>query len=443
MSDDLTATDHNEAVAIFRSQVIGPLLCRDALDHGELAVALRELSEQSFRPPGSQHTRCYSVTTLERWYYAYRRGGLEALHPRGRSDRGHGRALTDAQRELLVAIRKDHPRVSAALILRTLVADGRLDEGQLTEATLRRFYAERGLDRQSIAAGDREPRRRWQAPVPNALWHADVCHGPSLRVGGRSVPLRVHAIVDDHSRYIVGLQACTTELEAEMLRLFIGSMRLHGAPDVLYLDNGPTYSGRTLATACSRLGVALVHAKPYDPQARGKMERLWRTLREQCLDHIGPQPSLHEVQLRLLAWRDKHYQVTPHSALMGKSPAQVYEAQPAELVPEQMLREALTQRARRRVRRDGTVSVAGKDFELAQGYLAGRIVVVGRSLLTPTDNPWVEHEGQRLELRPVDAVSNSRRPRPHRARRGIDAVSFDPPSALLGRYVHRDPKEER
>lgn len=435
MTDELKPTDHAEAVALFRAQVIGPLLCRDALDRGELASALRELSQQRFRPPDCERTRGYSVTTLERWYYAYRRGGLAALKPERRSDRGHAQTLTAEQRELLVSIRRDHPRVSASLILRTLVADGRIEEGQLTETTLRRFYTERGLDRKTLAASDGEPRRRWEASVPNALWHADVCHGPSLQVDGRTVPLRIHAILDDKTRYIVALQACTTELESEMLRLFVGGMRLHGAPDVLYLDNGPTYSGQTLATACARLGVALVHAKPYDPQARGKMERLWRTLREQCLDHIGNQPSLHDVQLKLLAWRDTHYQITPHSALMGKCPAEVYEAHHVEYVPEQMLREALIQRGRRRVRRDGTLSIGGRDFELDQGYLAGRVVTIGRSLLDPAEVPWVEHEGQRLALRLVDPVTNSRRPRPNRARRGVDAVPFDPPSALVGRML--------
>lgn len=435
MTDELTPKDHREAVAIFRAQVIGPLACREQLGRGELATELRHLSEQTFMPPGAMVSRRYSVPTLQRWYYAYRRGGLPALEPAGRSDRGHGRALDDDQQKLLVDIRKDHPRVSAALILRTLVLDGRLPHDLITEATLRRFYLERGLDRRTLAASDREPRRRWQAARPNELWHADVCHGPSLRVDGRTVPLRIHGILDDHSRELVALQACTTEMESEMLRIFVGALRLCGAPDLLYLDNGATYTGHTLATACSRLGIGLVHAKAYDPEARGKMERLWRTLREQCLDHVGHLGSLHEVQIRLLAWRDKHYRVTPHSALMGRCPAEVYEAHPAEQIPESMLREALMTRTRRRVRRDGTLSIAGRDFELDQSYLAGRVVTVARSLLDPTEAPWVEHEGQRLSLRLVDAVANARRPRASRGTSGVDTVPFDPPSALVGHLL--------
>jgi putative transposase len=154
-----------------------------------------------------------------------------------------------------------------------------------------------------------------------ALWHADVCHGPSLRVGDRHVPLRIHAICDDASRYIIAIEAASREREVEMLALWVKAIRRHGVPQVLYLDNGSTYSGAALQTACVRLGVTLVHAQPYDPQARGKMERFWRTLRENVLDHLGHQASLHDVQVRLLAFLDTHYHQSPHASLVGKSPA--------------------------------------------------------------------------------------------------------------------------
>ena len=436
--DDLVPKDGAEALALFRAQVIGPLLCREPGSHGELSAALREIAAQPVLPPGAEVSRTYALSTLERWYYAFKKHGLPGLRSRSRAA-GHALSLPADQRELLLSIRHDHPRVSAALIVRTLVADGRLREGAVSESTVRRLYAEAGLDRQSLAQGAREPRRRWQAHAPNVLWHSDVCHGPSLRIDGRAVPLRIHALLDDHSRYVVAIQAAATERESEMLALMVKALRLHGAPEVLYLDNGSTYSGHALATACGRLGIGLVHAKPYDPEARGKMERFWRTLREQCLDHCTQLGSLHDVQVRLLAWLDRHYHVTAHSALMGKCPAEVYEAHAAELVSEAMLREALLVRGRRRVRRDGTLQIAGTDFELTQGYLAGRLVTIARSLLDPTELPWVEHEQQRLPLRRVDPKSNARR-KEHRPRTGIDAVPFDPAGALLDHALGRSPQ---
>jgi transposase InsO family protein len=61
----------------------------------------------------------------------------------------------------------------------------------------------------------------------------------------------------------------------------------HGKCDALYVDNGATYRGAVLQLCCSRLGITLLHAKPYDAPARGKMERFWRRTREEALSHVG------------------------------------------------------------------------------------------------------------------------------------------------------------
>ncbi len=436
--------DHAEAVALFRAQVIGPLCARNLDGHGELSAALRALSTERFAAPGDNRSRSYAHATLERWYYRYRALGLSGLRPRRRSDRGHARALSAEQRALLLDIRREYPTANASLIVRTLEADGRLARGTMSVSTLRRLYAEQGLDRASLGqgSGGGHVRLRWQAEHVNALWHADVCHGPALRIAGRVVPLRIHALLDDHSRYIVAIQACATERESEMLALVVKALRLQHPPSTLYLDNGATYSGAVLSTACGRLGVSLVHAKPYDPQARGKMERFWRTLREGCLDHLGAMQSLQDVQVRLLAFVDEHYHQSAHASLLGRTPAQVYaegRSKDASSLDEAKLCEALTVRAKRRVRRDGTVDIGGVSFETTAGFLAGRVVQVARSLLDVQSAPWIEHEEQRIELRVVDAVKNARRhraERSHHAPRGID-VSFDPAGVLVDKMLGR------
>lgn len=439
----LAPKDTAEAIGIFRAQVIGPLLTRVFTSHGQLAEALRALSRERHWPPNASATRTYSEATLERWYYRFKKRGLAGVTPKRRSDVGHARELTDAQRDLLLAIRREHPTTSVSLILRTLELDGRLAKNAVSISTLRRLYREHGLDRIALRSGDGRVRLRWQADRVDALWHADVCHGPAMKIAGRTLPLRVHAILDDHSRYIVAIVATTTEREIEMLALLVKAMRATGrVPEALYLDNGATYTGDVLATACSRLSIGLLHATPHDPQARGKMERFWRTLREGCLDHIGTPGSLHDVQVRLLAFLAKHYHVAPHASLMGKSPSEVYETAPRydERVTEAELGDALTVHARRRVRRDGTLEIGGLTFETRTGFLAGRVVVVGRSLLDPTTDPWIEHEGQRYLVGRVDAEENARRkkhgPSLKRASRGID-VAFDPAGALVDALIGR------
>ena len=437
--DPLVASDHAEAVALFRSEIIGALSRRD-FDHGELRAALREISARRYRPPGADATRRYAVPTLERWFYRYKDGGLYALRPKTRSDKGRAQALTDEQRALLGDIRREHPSASVPLILRTLVLDGRLEKRAVSEATVRRFFVEQGLDRVSLRQSQTTTTRlRWQAERPGALWHGDVCHGPAVVVGGISRPLRIHALLDDASRFIVAIEAHHSEREVDMLGLFVRALRRHGAPDALYLDNGSTYRGDTLRLACERLGITLLHARPYDPQARGKMERFWRTLREGCIDFLGQVASLDDVHQKLRAFVDAHYHQAPHGSLMGRAPGLVFGegmADRTDGLTEERLRTALTVREPRRVRNDTTIAVDGIDWELDQGFLAGRVVSVARNLVDPVDTtnpPWVEYEGKRLALHPVDPTNNARRKRPPKQdapAAPAQPVPFDPVGAL-------------
>jgi transposase InsO family protein len=432
----LRPRDHAEAVALFRAEVIGALTRRE-LDRGDLAAALRALAQQRFRPPGARHTRQLAASTLERWYYAYRAGGLDALRPQPRSDRGRARALTDEQRELLLDVRREHPTASAPLIVRTLVADGRLPRGAVSVSTVTRLYRDAGLERGERPDG--HTRLRWAAAHPGALWHGDVCHGPSLRVGSTTKPLRIHALLDDASRFVVALEAHHSEREADMFGIFLRALRRHGAPGALYLDNGSTYRGDALRVACERLGVTLLHARPGDAPARGKMERFWRTLRAGCLDHLGTLTSLHDVQARLLAFLDAHYHVAPHGGLMGRMPAEAWAAARCTPLDEPALTTALTVRSRRRVRKDGTVDVDGAAWQLDQGFLAGRVVTVAVDM-TGAELPYIEHEGRRYLLRPVDAVAASRTRRTRPAPPPTPTVPFDPAGALLDRVVGRPPR---
>ena len=131
--------------------------------------------------------------------------------------------------------------------------------------------------------------------------------------------------------------------------------------------------------------------------------------------------------------------------LFGRAPRAVLQSAPPTPgdFDEAALREALTVRIRRRVRRDTTVSIDGKDYELAQGYLTGRIVTLCRCLVDLTETPWVEHEGKRLEVHPVDPVKNARRPRAQRRAEFDESAprhsAFDPPKALLDKATGKRP----
>jgi putative transposase len=444
---DLKPRDHAEEVAIFRATILGPVMLRE-LAHGQLANELRALSEARYRPPGASSTRTYQVPTLERWLYAYRARGLAGLRPELRSDRGFAQELSEELRELLLDIRREYPSASVSLILNTLIDEGYFDKAKVSEPTVRRFYAAAGLPRQAKKRGEggKKTRLRWEAERPGALWHGDVCHVTTCKLAGKPTPIRIHGMLDDASRYVVALEAHRTEKEVDMLGMLVDALRRHGKPDALYLDNGSTYRGEVLKTACARLDITLLHAKPYDPQARGKMERFWRTLRDGLLNYLGDVASLAEINRRLQAFLDKRYHVRPHGSLMGKSPAKVYATRGAGegAIDETAFRVALTERTQRHVSSDNVISYDGVAYELDQGFLAGKNVTVAQCFVTPDETPWVEHEGKRLVLRVLDPVKNARRQRPPRVAdtQPTRRTGFDPTKALLRAPKKEDPSSE-
>jgi transposase InsO family protein len=439
--ESLSPKNHAERVAIFRHSIIGGLVARE-FAHGELRAEFTALSRQRLRPPDADSTRCFSIPTLERWYYDCKKGGPEALVPKPRADKGHGRCLDPELRELLCDIRTENRSASVPLILTTLVAEGRVAEDKVSPQVVRKMLAERGLQRISAkAAANDDPeegpsmRLRWQASQPGALWHGDVCHF-AIEVTGVKKPVRIHGHLDDAARYVVGLEAFWQEREEDMLQLFLDALRRHGPPDALYLDNGATYRGEVLITACQRLGILLLHPKPYDPQARGKMERFWRTLREGLLVFCKGELSLDELNRRLRAFVDRYHQ-TPHAGLLGRTPASAYRSHTrTDDLDEAKIQKALEIREPRRVSQDNIVRIDGIAWELDQGFLAGKTVTVVRAMHTPGVPPVVELEGKLLPLHPVDPAHNAQRKRPaHRApepsKPARPAANFNPIDALV------------
>jgi putative transposase len=143
----LKPKDYAEEVALFRAQILGPVLHAE-MQRGDLVAELRVLSTRRFRPPGSATTRTYSMYTLLRWRRRHLADGLNGLRPVSRR-MGDALCLSDSQRELVLEIRRQHPSVPANVVLDTLEGDGRIERGLLKAQTLRRLYRQHNLPRRS------------------------------------------------------------------------------------------------------------------------------------------------------------------------------------------------------------------------------------------------------------------------------------------------------
>ena len=168
---------------------------------------------------------------------------------------------------------------------------------------------------------------RFEAAEPDELWVSDGLHGPIV-AGRRAV---LFALLDDHSRYVVGYRWGHGEDTLGMQAALHDAVKTHGCPQRLYCDNGAAYASGQLAWSAAVLDIKLVHSRPGKPQGRGKIERWNRTVRDQFLveiDHDGRAcevGSLTELNRLFTAWLHQQYHRCVHSET-GATPIERYHA---------------------------------------------------------------------------------------------------------------------
>ncbi|MFZ3475933.1 DDE-type integrase/transposase/recombinase [Streptomyces sp. 2.9] len=149
---------------------------------------------------------------------------------------------------------------------------------------------------------------RFEATRGNELWTGDALHGP--KIGGRKTYL--FAFIDDHSRAIVGHRFGYAEDAVRLAAALRPALSARGVPESIYVDNGSAFVDTWLLRACACLAVRLTHSKPGRPQGRGKIERFFRTVRDQFLveldeERVGQIEHLTELNRLFTAWVETVY----------------------------------------------------------------------------------------------------------------------------------------
>jgi hypothetical protein len=197
-----------------------------------------------------------------------------------------------------------------------------------------------------------------------------------------------------------------------------------GIPLRLYVDNGSAYRSHHVSLVCARLGITLIHARPYQPQGKGKQERFFRTVRMQLLPTLGETDlgSLDALNRRLWAWVEGEYHQSPHKGLDGATPMDAWAMRSGDVRgagPELDLREMFLLEAKRRVRADRTVSLDGVVYEVDASVVGEKVTLrfdpARRG--APVD---VWHGGKKIEqARVVDTHANCFVKRNHDAPEGV------------------------
>lgn len=397
----MSPQDRRLQKALWRYGIISPLLHRTD-DDLPLAQMIQQLADKTFlRPDNTPVT--LSAEALRKWLYRYRAGGLDSLIDKTRSDKG-SHDIPQPLAEAMADLRRCHPAWPTSCLLQRLMQDGHWNGIKPSRASLYRYAATNRMQR-DVPAASQGPMRPFAFDAFGQLWIADFMHGPRLRYGRRFRKAILHAIIDDATRYVVcahfGWQETVQCLMTELMR----AVHRFGICQRFYTDNGPCYASSHLKQVCARLGVHLVHSRPYRPQGRGKVERFFRTVRDQFLVDQNAR-TIEQLNDNLNLYLAEYHQ-RRHRGI-GQSPLQKRLAgdNVCRQLPEVTdIRHLFAAQKSCRVYNNGTIRINRQVFEVPDALPATRIQVC----YLPWEPGWVFYGNDLKPARPVDPYANAKR----------------------------------
>ena len=386
--------------ALWRYGIIAPLL-----HHGDddpcLSAMLKQLESKTYiRPDGS--TDRLSAETLRKWLYRYRKGGFAALTDQTRRDKGQ-QHVAPSLVEAMAKLRKGHPNWTLAKIIEHLLAAGVWNGIRPSRATLYRTAIAKQLHRDTKA--NASPGRAFAFTSFGQLWVADFMHGPNLRDGRRFKKAILHAIIDDASRYVISARFYFNETVQVLLTEMMIAVRRFGLCQRFYTDNGPSYASAHLKQVCARLGIHLVHTPPYRPQGRGKVERFFRTVREQFLSdqHADTLGRLNADLNEYLAEYHQRIHRGINASPLQKRVGIENVCRPLPEVTD--LRNLFCMHQQRKVYNDVTIRLNGRIFEVP-GCVPGTRADI---FYLPWDKSWVYYGNDMRPARLLNKFANANR----------------------------------
>lgn len=404
-------------IAEFRFGLIAPAINGTFPDSSMTSYFKRISSQPLEMPDGS----CRKVrhTTLASWRRRYLECGFEGLQPKKRSDLGTSRRIDPDLGADIQAMRAEFPDISASMTLERMVEEGAVAEGELSRATIQRWFRNNPVQGEGQPGGGKD-RRAFESARVNGIWQADTLYGPY--VGKPAQRAYLQAIIDDKSRKVVSARFVDRDDAASFQGTLRAAVASHGVPEKLFVDNGGPYKNDQLSLICGGLGTVLCHAAVRDGAAKGKIERFNRTLRMRFLSTLpeDARGGFGELNAELAKWVAA-YNSTVHSSTK-RAPTEAFTAEADRLRyvegGTEVLDEAFRNRITRKVANDATVRVDHVLYDAPMGLIGERVQL----RFTPgrEDDVWIAMpDGSRRRLAPTDKHANAE------ARRVKPAYSID------------------
>ena len=173
------------------------------------------------------------ASTIEKWHHAYKKGGVDALFPQSRKDEGESRKLDQDLQSQIRFLMKEHPRISAAEIHRTLLCNGSIHAGQVSPSTVERFVR---LEKSREGLSDNKDMRRYERSHINEVWYGDTMYGPWLKDAEGKKRVYFIALIDDASRFIVAADLFFNDSFENLMTVIRSAVSKFGRPGLFTFD---------------------------------------------------------------------------------------------------------------------------------------------------------------------------------------------------------------
>ena len=397
--------EKKQAIALMRYSAIAPLITGLSDDYESLTAFFNNASVKGvIHPDGT--VKHYAPGTIEKWYRNYKEAGFDSLIPTGRVDQGKPRKLDDDLQEQIRYLKANYPRISASAIYRQLRDNGSIKNGEVSESTVNRYI---NLIAVQMKTTTNQDMRRYERAHINEVWCGDSSVGPYLKTSdGKKHKVYIIALIDDASRFIVGIDVFFNDNFVNLMSVMKSAVAKYGRPGMFNFDNGSSFKNKQMELLAARIGSVVHYDQPYTPTQKAKIERWFRTMKDQWLSSLDIRDfhSLDELRGNLLAYV-QNYNQTVHSSLKGLSPQDRFFSEPNRIrrLSDEEIENSFLLELERRVSSDSVIVIDQVEYEVDYRFAKQRIKI--RYSPDMKDIFIVEADGTLTPIRLLNKTENA------------------------------------
>jgi transposase InsO family protein len=328
-----------------------------------------------------------SRKTGYKWIARFKAGGQEALVERSRRPHRSPRLIAPKVAQTVIALREETTWGGRKLRRRLeMLGFTPLPAASTCTEILRRADL-------LTQDGPQGPVQRFERPFPNDLWQMDHKGDFPTQSGPRCHALTV---MDDHSRFNLVLDPADNQRTPTVQAALTTAFALYGLPDGILCDNGATWrslgdgSGHTPLTVwLLRLGVRVLHGRPYHPQTQGKEERFHKTLQQELISRHTWRDLAH-CAVEFSRFRQRYNHERPHDSLDENTPASRYQPSVRVLPAHLPALEYSADMEVRVVRAKGVITFRNQTWAIGQAFAS---LPIGLRPSPQVDGQWEAYFG--------------------------------------------------